>query len=382
MRLTLLILVRLIALLGLSLCLLAVTVSKMVPAEADATSRSRTPQAGCVGVNAAAIGTQDHRTRLVHPDDGRLITLDLPVDEILEEASGAPWSENGGGSQVVGRWIKLHGAGSVGSLLEGVGLGRFSLPDGRPLNRVLTNDVPASPPCWGPSRASLIVYASTSGNLHRVEFEDRPAYEGSTDVTPEVIRWQCPRPGAGRVDVLDICWPAHDGLGGRLVASIRTQSRDEAGMFQNEDPQLWWVELDADARSIVAVGRLTRRPGLGSDRHPSVARREDGTMALTYLHYEPRSALAQLVAVPLRHDDALGMTVVDEGQARVLADHCLASRPAPSSDGLSIAVVQSVVATGRPAVRRVSLVPGAVAACEVPAAAAAPAPAPDHGSGG
>jgi hypothetical protein len=168
----------------------------------------------------------------------------------------------------------------------------------------------------------------------------------------------------GRVDFLDVCWPAREVLGGRLVASIRIQTRNDAGGLDNLNPQLWWIELDSDARSIVAAGRLTDPAGEGPERHPAILRRWDGTSVAIYLSYEKNAALARLLAAPLDRMEAGGLPALelDRTRTRVLAEGCLASTPVPSSDGLHISVVQACPETGKPEVRRVGADPGEGAA--------------------
>ncbi len=188
---------------------------------------------------------------------GRLVHLQLEDGDLLDYPSLAPWADALGRSQVVGRWSRRRGHG-VEALGQEFGLARYSFPEGRTLNRVVTEIPPASPPCWLPGTAAQVVYPGIDGRLYRFNFEadDDPK---RSDLHPRRLEWNVPGLSAADVAACELARSLDGALPGILIASlrVRTGPTDPSNMSA---PQIWWLKLSPDHTAVEAAGRLTPEP--------------------------------------------------------------------------------------------------------------------------
>ena len=324
------------------LVLLAIALGRMHPRE----SPRRVPAAPQAGLGDLIAGIRATRIDL---ETGRLVGLDLPAGERVDLASGSPWADEGG-SQVVGRWSRRDAY----DLPSGQGLVRLGLPGGRLLDRVETEILPVSPPCWYPGMTARILYAACDGALYHFAFAEGDA---PGDKAPRPVTWRALPAGLAAVRVLD---PAWSGSGGVLLATVF--ARPIGAAVRTQSPALWWLRLDPSGSEVVAAGRVVRREGsAGADaweRLPAVGKSADGTPLLAFLERDPEEWGWRVVVAPLRADDgAAGAPAIRRAEARVLAEGRGTLAPGISADGRWVASLAAGASTAPATVERLPLAP-------------------------
>src|SRR5947209_8169861 len=149
-------LVRLVVFVGLALCAVAVGLGRLVPPPPRWRSLQPTRT---FHLPSPVPGWVDDRPAFLDLETGRTRRLALPEGDWLDLARCAPWADERGESQVVGRWGSRSGSGTD-RLSNGIGLGRFSCPEGRALDRVPVAAVPTGPPCWFPGTSARVLFAA------------------------------------------------------------------------------------------------------------------------------------------------------------------------------------------------------------------------------
>ena len=77
-------------------------------------------------------------------------------------------------------------------LPQDFGVARFTVPEGRLIDRVKLDHVPIGDPCWVPGVTPRILFSAGDGYLYRYEFEEsnaRPFWMKPATV-PEPSRWR------------------------------------------------------------------------------------------------------------------------------------------------------------------------------------------------
>src|SRR5262249_27486014 len=134
----------------------------------------------------------------------------------------SPWRDAGGQHHLCGRWRgTAPGSGSGGTWV--VGLGRWSFPEGRVVDRVALEPIVVDAPCWFPDGSDRILFTAGDGRLYRFDFPE-PSCAGS-GARPLPIHWATARPGVDALQIRDPCWPTGQALGGRLVVSATYRVR-------------------------------------------------------------------------------------------------------------------------------------------------------------
>ena len=340
MRFPLLGMIRIAAFAGLVLAAFAVGLGRMNPPTAPRRAPAAVARVGLAARITAADGRVADYFDLAR---GRLGSLTLPPDEVLYNASFAPWTDQVGKGQVVGRWAHRESREHPAQF----GLARFSVPDGEPLGLIATERPPLGPPCWFPDRSARVLYAGGDGRLYRFDFD---ADRGHPDEGGDDEAEASPRPvdlgtlpdGGATTQVADPCWPDGPAIGGRAVVALSTL-REAAPRFEN--PKLWWLTLDRDGTRILAAGRLTAPDSVENDleeRLPAIGSAPDGSPILAYLTRQgPASAWTVRVA-PIRVDPETGIPTAATAAARVVAEPCAPALPAISPDGRWVAVSRRV----------------------------------------
>jgi len=127
----------------------------------------------------------------------------LPEGDELHFAGASPWRDERGRWQVVGRVGSFFGDGErqVGDRLHPDAL---RVPGGAVLDRVATERLPASAPCWEPGTSARVVFAAGDGQLYRGSTSNPPTRRGLTPCEgvrrPEPLSWAVPQPGLGRLE--------------------------------------------------------------------------------------------------------------------------------------------------------------------------------------
>jgi len=220
-------------------------------------------------------------------------TMGPVEDDILDFASCSPWVDDLGRRQVVGRWSNRTWRGT-NTVMNEFGLGRFSFPDGRILDRIPSEVCPKGPPCWVPGMPARVVFAAGDGQLYRFDFESddptAPPTEASAPAAskPTALTWGCPKPEGGSVLINDLSWPGDARMGGRLVAAMRVLDRRDGANRRFSTTRLWWLQLDHSATRIVGIGPLVEHDLAGpseanfDERSPIVQALPDGSLGLAY----------------------------------------------------------------------------------------------------
>jgi hypothetical protein len=282
-------------------------------------------------------------TVVVHLDSGQLQTLALPPDMGIDKASLSPWEEDGR-RQIVG--VGWNRSGAEGSLSRtDFGFVRMSLPDGEVLDRLILSEeaLPWDAPCWVPGAPASVLYVGSDDRLYRVDFKSSllgPNALEAVDRHPRPLEWQVSFPRASGVQFRDLTWPDEPRLGGRALVSLRFKDR-ETGRYT--DWQIWWMQLDWNGTSVVALGQLLA-PGSSdtavSLRLPNLVS-VYGEPALAYLARRPGEPGWQLRVAPIHFDPDSGSPQAHDVDSRLLAENCLPSSPVASPDGRWITVVRT-----------------------------------------
>ncbi len=181
---------------GLAVTAVAYSLAQLMPPLPR--SQSLQPSVNAV-INGKAVNPSDRRLFCLDSRTGQLDQLSTPTDEVLDEASVAPWRDAEGRTQLVGRWVQLKDHGTVGAQLLAMGLCDLTFPGGEVLDRIETDVIPAGPPCWSPMNDSKLLFGATDGRLYSFQFED-PA-EGDPKVSaadrrPKPVPWRLAEPCA------------------------------------------------------------------------------------------------------------------------------------------------------------------------------------------
>ncbi len=265
--------------------------------------------------------------RLLDVETGRLEMLPPMHRHLLDRASLSPWEESGR-RQVIG----LESCDSM------VAMVRLALPGGETLDQVGFADlaVPSSAPSWFPGTLARVLYAGADGQIYRLDFETtRPdgVVVGVPEARPRALSWRAPVFSGGEVTVCDLSWPEDARMGGRLFASL---FRKDAASRSPAVPQLWWLELDRDATSIVAAGPLLEPSPAGEGdelRLPNLVIDGDGAASLAYLARTGGRRGHQLRVTPIDFDPDSRIPRAREAEARVLALGCISSTLIAAHDG-------------------------------------------------
>jgi hypothetical protein len=328
-------------------CGLAILVARTAPRAASFSVRCDPRRAAFCG---ALFTPAEPGARVIDTETGIASELHTPPGDAVQWAAFSEWLDEGGQWQVVGRWVAL--SGGDGQLLHATGLGRFSYPSGRPLDRIPDCPIPVCAPCWFPGPDPRVVYPAMDGKLYRCVF----GRQGSGGVArpAEIAEVSWPRLPAGLREpfVAYAVWPKT--LGGPLIASVSSLDAQR----RRGPLRLWWLRLSPDGSSVADAGPLSAGEHAADPevewRVPSVAPLRGGGQRIAYVRVRSRTPSGELVVAPLRSDAQTGAPAVADGQARILADQVLGMPAAFSPDGAWLYAVQRK-AGAAPAIRRFSV---------------------------
>ncbi len=209
----------------------------------------------------------------------------LPETDRLEYLSCSPWRDADGQRQVVGLWDDATSL-KEGGIGRGLGLARYTYPEGRVCDRIPLERVPVCAPCWYPGTASRLLFAAPDGILYRFSFE-----EGRKDKDPlrddfrhpRPLKWRIDRPANGRFLIRDPFWSIDPALKGRLLVSMIFMEGAGVPPVNDEGTRLWWLELNPQRTEIIGAGRLPVTGPENRERWPVLARSPQGRLTLAYL---------------------------------------------------------------------------------------------------
>lgn len=316
-----------LARLALLATVLAVVLSRINPP----TPTVRTPRTVPLAVGPETVAElSPPKTIIFDPETGLADPSASKVGMDLYHASGSPWKDERGRSQMVGVLSGLPQGGSGEPALV-----RTSLPDGGLFDRLPMESLPAGRPCWSPDRSARILFVDSRSRLVRVDFEERPNRRG--ELRPTTVRWRSEVAGSDGLLGGDISWPDQPSLKGRILVSVSPRST-AGGVSRLELDQIWWLQLDPESTEIVAAGRLTRAEvpddGLTSERCPVIGTDVGGRLLLAYLQrrtHDLRSHWRLKVVPIVIRPDSGALTVLD-AESRTLCERCVATTPSFSAD--------------------------------------------------
>jgi len=302
---------------------------------------------------------RDCDPRFLDPETGSWTRMTLASGDRVAAASCSPWRDEKGRFQVIGRWTSWSKSGQ-GAEMTDVGLIRFTYPDGEVLDRIPTEVVPITPPCWYPGTTARVVFAAGDGQLYEINFEERaPRGSGAepTQPRPRALKWRGNVPGDGKVFLTDVALPAEPLFGGRVLVSL-SMVKPPAKLFT--PMQIWWLQLDASGMVIEEAGRLTApesdvwgaRPA--SEHRPALASNREGALTLAYMISRPDLRGRRLRIAPIKIDSATGIPAARAAIDLTADKTCLALTPLFSRDATWLACLFEQD-SGTPEVERVSL---------------------------
>ncbi len=303
MKTSLICLIRLIVFAALGLNIVAIGLGRMFP---DAPRMRELTPVSLVYVHRMAATNMKPGTYFFDSRTGDMSRLDLPEGDMLEMASRAPWQDENGQSQVVGRWTKYTGK-LEDKIIDGCGLARYRYPDGEPLDYVESNVLPSCPPCWYPGTEERILFPAGDGHLYQMSFHED--HEGvslfsSKDRQPQPLLWRCPELEEDRYFITSLTWPEDPRFQNTVIASLNVK-RTQMGKNYYGETQIWWLRLAPDGMAVVAAGRVTPRRDddpLVLEQYPVTRTLPDGNMLLAYLTRGLEANEWQVQVAPLHCD--------------------------------------------------------------------------------
>ena len=331
MRFSLTSLIRLFVLSMIGLGALAIGLGRMSPAPRHWRSSS---EVRFVSLNGYHFSEESSTCRWLDLTTGKISKLAISDQESLECASGSPWKDESGQSQVIGRWTKREGK-KVEACKSAFGLARVRFPSGEVLDRFETDIVPIGVPCWYEAPSARVLFGAADGNLYDISFDT-----SEQERAPKAIRWAVPPPGLGHVFIGDPAWISNSPKPRVLAVSMRTVEMTQ-GRRAFSTLRLYWLKLNDDGTAIVAAGLL----GPGSSNPPLLSGRESEERCPTF-HLSPdgRRSIAYLRKSSSARWDLRVTEVELDGQGlpfmrregAIVSTNCMAIPPAFSLDGRTI----------------------------------------------
>lgn len=275
---------------------------------------------------------QENTLHFFSPADERMVTIPIPESEGLDCLSISPWRDEAHKPWVVGRWRHWEGRGS-GRRIGRVGIARLNWPDGEILDRIDSEIMPTSPPCWYPDERAKNLFASGDGRLYSLDWE-----AAKVEVEPVGLPAELERSF-----IREIVWPDRRSLGGLALATVFSAHAREHRLEQS---RIWWMRFSEDGRRVEAAGPVFREgeaPAAAEDntcdRWPDVATRPDGSRLLVY-QFQPSGRIdCELRMVPLEIDPAQQAPRADRRRSIPLVESCWPNPTGGSPDGRWLAVV-------------------------------------------
>lgn len=336
--------IRAVTLAAMAACVLAVAVARTAPRPARFRVHAPSHRVIVPGLFFQQGRGQSH---VLDTETGALTPLVLAEGDALEWASVSDWADDDGEHQVVGRWVHRE-SGRRNRALMDIGLGRFSFPGGRPLDRIPLPVLPASAPCWYPAGGERALFTTCDGQLYGVSLAGERG--AATELTPNAvrpIRWPDPPPSLGSFRIQNPVWIKHPHLGDRFVVEIgavSTAAQDAPDRSSRRwlCQRLWWLRLDPDGTRIVDGGPLLS-DGEPDDQHhdlPSLAALPDGSLVLAYRRREPVLETTQLYLTRVEVDPRTGAPTARRADSAKVMDECAIFPAAFSPDGVWLYALQ------------------------------------------
>jgi hypothetical protein len=333
-------LIRLLVLLAVGTTMLAVGLSRLDPPRPSWRTISPTKYAN---INEYFFNVASRIPRWLDAETGQVATYPTEECHVLEAASCSPWGDEKGQRQVIGRWTNRTSPGPM-SVSTDFGLARFTFPDGKLLDHVSTELVPAGAPCWYPGTRARVMFAAGDGMLYHLAFEPEPSLKAADpgakgDPAPRPISWQCSKPGTGAIFISDLSRPEDPRLNGFVLVSLREQEANTQARRSFSQCKLWWLKLDLAGTEVVEAGPLLIADDLDANsklyefRTPVVGTLGDGSLALAYLRQRVRGVGWELRVAPIEPTTDGGAPKALDSKSVLLASKCPPVSPIFSADG-------------------------------------------------
>jgi hypothetical protein len=326
--------------LAVGLSVLAVALGRSAAPKTQATYREASVRYH--GVNMHCCTEEEPHPCFIDRQTGQILHLQFSPEDSLDYAVCSPWCDERGQFHAVSRW--MNRSGKVSDYLpQDFGVARFTVPEGRLLDRVKLDHVPVGDACWVPGVTPRIIFSSGDGKLYGYQFGDsgRGHIDEAGDCAKtQPVVWRSTPPGTGLLYIRDLIWPADAKLGGRMIASMsyRILVNGQPRMCR---PQLWWLKLNEDATAVETAGQLTvpdpdddpaKDFGI-EERLPNIITTANGELALAYLSRRGSRSLWDLNVAAITIDPETGVPTAGSGGSQGLAGGFLPSAPTFSADG-------------------------------------------------
>jgi len=209
--------------------------------------------------------------------------------------------------------------------------------------------LPTGRPCWVPGQSRTILFPAGDGQLYRCQLPAAQVEGGlsvavadtSGQTSPVPVTWKIPIPGLGRVLLQEPVWSSDPRLRKWVIVGLGQQTRlRPRANFQSS--KLWWLELNEQAESVLAAGRLTVPENNEADdddleeRFPNLAVGPGGKVRLVYLARRRGQKSSELRSAEL--DAGTGPPRLTSGQVgtRKLGEGLGLAPPLVSADGRKV----------------------------------------------
>jgi hypothetical protein len=359
MRFSLTGLIRLCAFLGVVSSIAAIGVARLVPPEE---AEWRPYQSRYAAINGFILSPRQNIPRLLDTATGECRPLALSKSDLLDNLGFSSWRNRGGELEAVGRWVH-RSVGEGPSVVEQVGIGRFTVPGGEMLELVELDIIPMGRPCWFPDPPARILFPSGDCQLYRYTFSEGRGERAGKPVekaTPQPLIWRCAPPGVGQVILGDPVWLPDRCRARRLIVTLSyLEHRGSRQAFRG--PELWWLQLDRDgtaiesAKRLIEPGPMSSLKGEHEERLPQCAVTSDGQTIVAFLTRPKHGSSWSLRVAFLRVDPTTGAIIAEMKSDHALVEDCVCGAPALSADGRWIYVVRKPDQAGQARLERFSI---------------------------
>jgi hypothetical protein len=350
MRISLTAIIRSLAFLVVGATMLALGLSKVVPAVTPEQSREASPR--YIGVNSASFVPHHIQNYLLDTETGEMAEFALPGpgQSSMDFVTCSPSSMVQGEVELAGR-LTIRSGDDCEGLCEGTGLAWLRL-EGKELGGKLKfNPLVTGYPCWLAGNSKRFLFPAGDGQLYVQSLESDDSFEGETETPRRVEGWGSGLDGSERAIISDVVRPIVPRLGGRLLVAMNPPLIGGKQRHYGRS-ELWWMTLDSEATRIEAAGRLIEPSATDpedrrdDERMPNAVCTSDGGIALAYLRRRAETNEWSLQLVPLKVDPKTGIPSVSASESRKVGADSAVTMPAFAPDGRTLYHIPRSLETG------------------------------------